>query len=361
MIIGITAMKTKRNEQNLFNLDMQNENQAPTERNVGTVIKVTTGYYTVLMNGSMLACTLAPALNNKDGKAGGRSKIKRDGKSNAPRSDEGNIVVGDRVHLAGGANGTGRIIAVQPRRNTLSRRSAVPMPSAYAPEQVIAANVDQVVPVFAAANPAPKWNMLDRYLALAESNDLPALIVITKLDLAQDAKGRLEAGLLSAVDEYRRLDYPVVLTSAVTGDGLVELSKKLRTGLSVLLGKSGVGKTALLNALQPGLGLRIREVSQATGKGKHTTTHSEIFSLDSGGAIIDTPGVREFGLWDMHGDELAYFYREMAPLVGACRFGLGCQHDEEPGCAIRRAVATGQISPHRYQSYLRLKKELGGS
>jgi ribosome biogenesis GTPase len=267
--------------------------------------------------------------------------------------------VGDRVRLAEGANGCGRILEVEPRRSQLSRRSAVPMPSAHASEQVIAANVDQVVPVFAAAQPPPKWNLLDRYLALAESLDLPALIVITKLDLAQNADGHVDGELLAAVDEYRRLAYPVILTSAVSGYGLDALRSGLQAGLSVLLGKSGVGKTALLNAIQPGLGLRVKEVSRATGKGRHSTTNSEIFPLGSGGAIIDTPGVREFGLWEMDGKELAYFFREMEPLVGACRFGLDCQHDEEPGCAIRKAVAAGQISPRRYQSYMRLKEELG--
>jgi ribosome biogenesis GTPase len=105
----------------------------------------------------------------------------------------------------------------------------------------------------------------------------------------------------------------------------------------------------------------VKEVSHVTGKGRHTTMSSEIFPLDSGGTIIDTPGVREFGLWDLDGRELAYFFREMESLVGECRFGLDCQHDEEPGCAIRRAVAAGQISPRRYQSYLRLKEELGTS
>jgi ribosome biogenesis GTPase / thiamine phosphate phosphatase len=354
-------MKRKGNEQNLIKLNLNNDNPVTPDRNTGTVFKVTTGNYVVYTNNRMLSCTLASGLNKKTGKVTAGSKTKKDRKAGTPRKEGGYLVVGDRVHLAEGANGAGRITEVQPRRNQLSRRAAVPMPGAYAHEQVIAANVDQVVPVFAATNPAPKWNMLDRYLALAESHDLPALIVINKLDLAQDTQERPDEMLLSVVEEYRQLGYTVVLTSAVTGYGLAELRQKLNSGLSVLLGKSGVGKSALLNALQPGLGLRVREVSQATGKGKHTTTLAEIFPLDSGGAIIDTPGVREFGLWDMHGEELAYFYREMAPLVGACRFGIGCQHDEEPGCAIRRAVAAGRISPRRYKSYLRLKEELGVS
>jgi ribosome biogenesis GTPase / thiamine phosphate phosphatase len=352
-------MKTTGNKLKFSNKKKNNQNHIQLTGGTGTVYKVTTGSYTVCIDGRMLACTLVPGLQKKASKASGRSKTGGGGGKNPLSSNGTSVVVGDMVRLAEGANGTGIIIEIEPRRSQLSRRAAVPMPSAYAPEQVIAANIDQVVPVFAAANPTPKWNLLDRYLALAESLDLPALIVITKIDLVKDSQGRLDEELLAAVEEYRRLNYPVVLTSAVTGHGLPELRTGLQDGLSVFLGKSGVGKTALLNALQPGLGLRVKEVSQATGKGKHTTTHSEIFPLDSGGAIIDTPGVREFGLWDMDGEELAYFYREMAPLLGSCRFGLDCRHDEEPGCAIRRAVAAGRISPRRYQSYLRLAEELG--
>jgi ribosome biogenesis GTPase len=215
------------------------------------------------------------------------------------------------------------------------------------------------VPVFAAANPTPKWNMLDRYLAAVESLDLPALIVITKLDLVTGKSGEIQPELMEMVQEYRRIGYPVLLTSAVTGEGMAELHQALSDRTSVLLGKSGVGKTALLNKLQPGLGLRVNEVSQATGKGRHTTTHLEMFPLDFGGAIVDTPGVREFGLWDVDEDDLALFYREMRPYVGKCKFGLDCRHADEPGCAIRKAVMEGSISPHRYQSFLKLKEETG--
>jgi ribosome biogenesis GTPase len=148
-----------------------------------------------------------------------------------------------------------------------------------------------------------------------------------------------------------------VLTSAFTGKGIDELRRELSNRISVFVGKSGVGKTALLNALQPGLGLRVREVNQVTGKGKHTTTNLEMFPLESGGAIVDTPGTREFGLWQFE-DDLALLFPEMRPLVGKCRFGVDCQHDEEPGCAIRKAVMQGQINPRRYQSYLLLNKEL---
>ena len=256
------------------------------------------------------------------------------------------------------------IVSVLPRQNKIARRSAVPMPGAHPFEQVIAANLDQVVPVFAAAEPALKWNMLDRYLVSAASSGIPALICITKLDLAPSDP---QAEFWQELEYYRRIGYPLISISALTGHGLEELRQALSGRLSILLGKSGVGKTTLLNALQPGLGLRVNAISQATGKGKHTTTHQEIFTLPPGagnpetdfaGAIVDTPGVREFGLWDVSPDELALYFPELRQFLGRCRFGLGCSHDEEPGCAIRKAVMDGQVSPRRYQSYLRLREEL---
>lgn len=267
------------------------------------------------------------------------------------------VAVGDQVQFLEAPGGSGMIVEVLPRQTKLARRSAVPMPTAHAFEQVIVANVEQVVPVFAAANPAPKWHLLDRYLVSAESAGIPALICITKLDLVQGGDGSLDGEIAEAVEEYQRIGYQVVMVSAYTGKGLREMKDALRDKTSVLLGKSGVGKTSLLNALQPGLGLRVNEVSQVTGKGKHTTTHLEMFSLDFGGAIVDTPGIREFGLWDVDEQDLAGYFPEMRPFLGKCRFGLGCRHDEEPGCAIRAAVTRGQVSPLRYQSFMRLKMD----
>ena len=329
------------------------------ENGAGIVYKVTLGSYTVQKDGRLVDCQMSSQLRKAGGSPARQEKRDRRSRNSQVESQPGGFpVVGDRVHLVEHEDAPALIREILPRRNQLSRRSAVPMPTAHAHEQVIAANIDQVVPVFAAANPTPKWNMLDRYLALAESLDLPAVIVITKLDLVQNPGGNTDPELLQVVEAYRRIGYHVLLTSAVKGQGLEQLKQALQPGLSVLLGKSGVGKTALLNAMQPGLGLRVNQVSQVTGKGKHTTTHMEIFELDSGGALVDTPGVREFGLWDLDEEELAYFFREMRPYIGLCRFGLDCAHVEEPGCAIRQAVIAGQISPQRYQSYLRLKEEL---
>ncbi len=249
-------------------------------------------------------------------------------------------------------------VAVLPRRNQLARRGVPSRPGAHTFEQVIAANVDQVAPVFAAANPAPKWNLLDRYLAVAGALDLPALILVTKADLAPAATAAADA-LRSALDEYRRLGYRVFETSAQTSAGLDDLRAALGGRVTLLLGKSGVGKTSLLNALEPGLGLRVSAVSAATGKGRHTTTQVQLCPLagQPAGGVIDTPGTREFGLWDIDPADLALFFPEMRPLVGRCKFGLDCRHDEEPGCAIRQAVLSGAISPRRYQSYQRLRSE----
>jgi ribosome biogenesis GTPase len=235
------------------------------------------------------------------------------------------VAVGDRVAFVDREDGRGLIVDVLPRKNRLARQAAGVKPL----EQVIVANLDYVVAVFAAAQ--------------------AALICITKVDLARDD------GLNEEIDTYREIGYPVVLTSTVTGEGLNELRAALRGRLSVLVGKSGVGKTSLLNALQPDLGLRVNQVSRSTGKGLHTTTDLAMFPLESGGCIVDTPGMREFGLWEVDGSDLALLFPEMRPLVGACRFGLDCAHNSEPGCAIHEAVKAGKISLGRYQSYLRMR------
>jgi len=157
----------------------------------------------------------------------------------------------------------------------------------------------------------------------------------------------------------RRIGYPVLLVSATTGEGIPELKQALQGKQSVMVGKSGVGKTSLLNAIQPGLGLRVKAVSDGElGKGRHTTTHLEMFELEFGGALVDTPGIREFGLWNIPAEELAYLFPEMADHIGRCKFGLSCRHDQEPGCAIRKAVMAETISPYRYQSYMNLRREL---
>jgi ribosome biogenesis GTPase len=262
------------------------------------------------------------------------------------------IAVGDHVCLQQQTDASWKIVQILPRRNQLSRQSAVPMPGAHAFEQIIAANLDQVAVLFAAANPAPHWNMLDRYLVALEAAQIPALICITKYDLAHHADD-----LHPILTDYHHVGYPILTVSALNGSGCAELRQVLAGRITALVGKSGVGKTTLLNALQPGLEKRIGEVNCITGKGRHTTTQVEMLELDFGGALLDTPGMREFGLWAIEADELARFFPEMRPHLGQCRFGQSCTHTEEPGCAIRQATLQGQISPRRYQSYLRLRMQ----
>jgi len=247
--------------------------------------------------------------------------------------------------------GTGLIQEVLPRSSRLSRREAAGPHRHHVLEQVIVANVDQVVAVMSAAQPPPKWNLLDRYLVSAESLGLEALICLTKMDLAQ-----ADADLAAEIGLYRQIGYRVMETSVITGEGIADLRGALHGKLSVFIGKSGVGKSSLLNAIQPGLGLRIGEVSQLTGKGRHTTTELELFAVDNaGGKVADTPGMREYGLWDVEGLDLAEFFPEMRPLLGTCRFKLDCTHQSEPGCAIRAAVAEGRIAARRYASMLGLR------
>ena len=321
----------------------------------GTVYKKTIGNYVVHVQGThqVITCELSPRLHKQliypTADPNSLRHVVREVKEVKVIDP---VAVGDQVQFVDTGRGAGLIIEVLPRKSKFVRRSAVPMPTAHPFEQIIVANVDQVVPIFSAAQPPPKWNLLDRYLTSAESLDLPSLICITKLDLAaQDDRLRVE------LDLYRRIGYRVLLTSIVTGEGLEDLRLALQGQTSVFVGKSGVGKSSLLNAMQPGLGLCVNAVSQVTGKGRHTTSNLEMFPLDDGGSVVDTPGMREFGLWEIDESDLALFFPEMRPYVGHCKFGLNCCHDSEPGCAIRKAVAEGKISPRRYATFQRLRQE----
>ena len=319
---------------------------------IGMVVKKSAAGYEVHLGDRSLICGLSPRLPDQTRIASDRSGSKERG-----AGQDASIAVGDVVRIVELGQDAGQIVEILPRRNQLARRAAASRRGAYAGRQVIAANVDQVVPVFAAAKPAPHWRLLDRYLVAAEAAGLPALICITKLDLAQNSMDAMDQALGEKAEEYRRIGYAVLLVSAHTGAHLAELKQALQGRTSLLLGKSGVGKTSLLNALQPGLGLRVREVSRATGKGRHATTHLEMFPFDFGGAVIDTHGRPEVGLWGVAGNDFADFFPQMRPLIGRCEFGLGFQPDEEPGCAVRRAVMEGLISPTRYQSYMRFKDD----
>lgn len=265
--------------------------------------------------------------------------------------------IGDQVEVSLQPDGTGMIEIVAPRTRVLSRRAPGrggrgSTRAQDSTEQVMVANPDQVVLVFACAQPAPHLRMLDRFLVVAEVNALPALICANKLDLAtaEAARGLFEL--------YRGLGYPVSYTSARSGEGVAALHEALRGKLSVLAGPSGVGKSSLLNALQPGLGLQARAVSEATFKGRHTTVYSELLPLEGGGYVADTPGIRSLGLWDVEPEELDAYFVDIKPYVGHCEFG-DCTHLNEPGCAVRRAVEAGEVAPSRYDSYQRLRQGEG--
>ena len=262
------------------------------------------------------------------------------------------VTVGDWVTISLNEDGTGTIESVADRRTVLARArpSAAKRSLDADREQVLVANVDQVIYVFSIKNPEPSLRKLDRFLVVAEMNELPAIICVNKLDLVP---------LQQAVEQFQlseEIGYQVIYTSAKTGLGVAELRQALTGKLSVLSGSSGVGKSSLLNAVQPGLGLSVREVSEATGKGMHTTRHAELFPLEGGGYVADTPGIRGLALFDVEPGELDAYFREIAPLVQFCQFS-DCTHRHEPNCAVRAAVAEGEISSHRYQSYLRLREE----
>ncbi len=254
-------------------------------------------------------------------------------------------VIGDRVQVSRQGDGTGSIEEVEPRGRALVRLDPRPQ-GLY--QQVLLANPDQAVFVFACARPEPHLRMLDRFLVIAEKAGLPAIIVANKIDLV----GREQAEAMFGF--YPPIGYPVVYTCAKTGEGVDELRKLLQRKESALAGPSGVGKSSLLNAVQPGLGLAVREISEAFLKGRHTTTVRQLFPLDGGGYVADMPGMRSLALWDTEPEELDGYFPELAPLVEKCQFN-DCRHKSEPGCAVIAAVKAGTVHPQRYDSYLRLR------
>lgn len=323
------------------------------ENDVGVVFRKTLGHYTVHTRGRELDCSLSSLIHKQlIFPTADPTSLRHTVQEVREINHVDPVAIGDRVRYVEAGDGYGVIVEILPRDSKLSRPAPVPGQRVF--EQVIVSNADLILPVFAIANPTPKWGLLDRYLVAAEAAEIPVLIVLNKLDLAWKNPSFDEE-----IDVYRHIGYPVLLVSAATGEGIEELKQALQGKQSVMVGKSGVGKTSLLNAIQPGLGLRVKAVSNGElGKGRHTTTHLEMFDLEFGGALVDTPGIREFGLWDIAVDELAYLFPEMAEYVGRCKFGLSCHHDQEPGCAIRKAVMAEAISPYRYQSYMNLRREL---
>jgi ribosome biogenesis GTPase / thiamine phosphate phosphatase len=308
---------------------------------------------------------------------GGVWRVRRDGgaiveaslrgrvkKSNAGRRADGSLrrdtiasaaetlklAVGDRVLLEHDANDAWAIAEILPRRSRLARRA----PGGGQGERIVAANVDQVVVVFAAANPEPHARMLDRFLVIAEANELAARVVINKVELVGGAEAARERW-----SDYERAGYPVHLTSAKRREGLDALHGALSGVVSVLTGPSGVGKSSLLNSMFPGLDLRVGEISESVNKGRHTTVGGYLHPLpgDDGGYVADTPGLREIGMWALAPESLDVCFPELRPYLRHCRFA-DCRHGVEPDCAVRTAVEAGEVSRARYESYLKLRGEL---
>lgn len=251
------------------------------------------------------------------------------------------VVVGDRVTVLRHEDGSHTIEEVAARTSELARRA--PGRSGRHRAKVVVANVDQMVPVFAVTHPEPRLRMLDRFLVLGEANDLDAAIIANKVDLGSDE-------VRAAFRAYESIGYPVLFTSAETGEGVDGVRELLHDRISVLAGPSGVGKSSLLNAMQPGLGLRTGQVSETVGKGRHTTVSSVLIPLEFGGWVADTPGLRELGLWGIEDADLDGCFPEMRPFLGACQF-RSCSHTHEPGCAVLEAVDAGAVSQARYESY----------
>lgn len=256
------------------------------------------------------------------------------------------VAIGDRVEISVEDGAEPMIESVAPRSRALVRRDPRPQ-GEY--EQVLVANPDQALFIFACADPAPKLRMLDRFLVIAEAQGIPARVVASKVDLVPEGEAQRLFG------HYAQIGYPVHYTSAEQGRGIDELRQTLAGKLSVLAGPSGVGKSSLLNAVQPGLGIRVSEVQAQNRKGRHTTAERLMYKLEGGGYVADTPGLKALALWDIEPEELDAFFIEIAPLVSQCGFG-DCAHMEEPGCAVRAAVSRGEIHPARYESYRLLRQ-----
>jgi ribosome biogenesis GTPase len=274
-------------------------------------------------------------------------------KKRARRTDI--VAVGDRVWISDAGEGEAVIDVVEPRHSVFARTAR----NTRDVEQVILANPDQVLLVFAAREPEPHLRMLDRFIILGERQELPIRIVVTKLDLEEELHP--EDPLGPAPDRFAAYEaiYPVHYVSAATGAGLDALREALSGRITVVAGPSGVGKSTLLNALDPGHDRETGAVSEATGKGRHTTIGAQLYEIAPDTYIADTPGMRALAMHAVPEAELEWLYREFRPWLGECKF-RGCTHLHEPGCAIREAVAAGEIPEERYESYCLVRAESAG-
>jgi len=290
----------------------------------GLIIKAQSGFFTVETGQGFVVCQL-------------RGKLKMG------RATGDIAAIGDKVRITVLTDGSGVIEEVEKRKQAIIRLDPRPQGD-Y--QQVLLANADQAVFVFACAHPSPRLRMLDRFLVIAEKQKIPPVIVANKIDLIDDPKAIF--GL------YEMIGYRVLYTSTKTEAGIEELQSVLEGKISAFAGPSGAGKSSLLNAMQPGLGLAVNEISKVMDKGKHTTVTRQLFPLEAGGYIADTPGWKSLALWDTEPEELDAYFPELRELVQHCQFS-DCTHTHEPDCAVRRALAEGHVHRERYDSYLRLR------
>ena len=292
----------------------------------GLIIRAQSGFFTVETGEGPFVCQL-------------RGRLKQ-----GPRTGD-LAAIGDRVSVAVQEDGSGMIEEIEERKQAIVRLDPRPQ-GEY--QQILLANADQAVFVFACAHPNPKLRMLDRFLVIAEKQGIPGVIVANKVDLVGQEKAEAIFGL------YVDIGYPIIYASAKTGRGMEELRAMLTGKISALAGPSGVGKSSLLNAMQPGLGLEVDEVSKAMNKGVHTTVVRQLFPLASSGYVADTPGWKSLALWDTEPEEIDGYFPDLRDRVADCQFS-DCTHIHEPGCAVLAAVEQGEVHPERYESYLRLR------
>jgi ribosome biogenesis GTPase len=296
------------------------------ETTPGTVIRIQSGFHTVQTEQRLVVCHL-------------RGRLKR----TTFRGDV--LAVGDRVKISLLPDKTGMIEDIEPRQRALVRMDPTPK-GEY--QQVLLANPSQILLVFSCMDPEPHLRMLDRFLVICEKQEIPVRIVANKIDLVGEEQAR------QIFHVYPQIGYDVIFTSVKWNRGINALHDILVNQTTGLAGPSGVGKSSLLNAIQPHLGLAVREVSEATSKGRHTTVVREMFPLLEGGYVIDLPGLKSLALWDTEPEELDGYFPELRVLVAKCYYN-DCTHLNEPGCAVKAAVQEGQVFQERYESYLRLR------
>ena len=295
-----------------------------TNTKYGLITKAQSGFFWVETGEGVIVCQLRGKL--KQGKA------------------KGDIAaLGDQVEITVLEDGSGVIETVAARNQLIARLD--PRPGGVY-QQVLLANPDQAVFVFACANPNPKLRMLDRFLVIAEKQKIPVVIVANKIDLVENPK--------DSFGIYESIGYRVIYTSTKNNIGLEELRTQLQNKISAFAGPSGVGKSSLLNALQPGLGLAVNEISTAMNKGRHTTVSRQLFPLAGGGYVADTPGWKSLGLWDTEPEEIDAYFPELRQLVAQCQFS-DCTHQHEPGCAVLAALKAGTVHAERYESFVKLR------